>query len=71
MTHCQRYLPPASSRREFLARTSCGFGGVAFAALASENLPAAPAFDPGSLAPRTGMFPAKARNVIFLYMDGG
>ena len=44
-----------------LGRCANGFGAVAFAALAAE------AQDP----PRPTHFRARARNVIFLYMDGG
>ena len=71
MSHCHRFLPAATSRREFLTRTGCGFGAVALAALAQDSAFAAPAFDPGSLQPRITMHPATAKNVIFLYMDGG
>jgi hypothetical protein len=70
MPHCHHDLPPATSRREFLNRAACGFGSVAFAALAAEAA-TEPAFDPGSLTPRTPMHRATAKNVIFLFMDGG
>lgn len=48
-----------------------GFGALAFAALAPDLLaaPESPAGDP--LAPRKTHWSAKARNVIFLFMDGG
>jgi hypothetical protein len=54
-----------------LARCANGFGAVALAALMKDR-----AFAGGSpvgnpLAPRPTHFRAKARNVIFLYMDGG
>jgi hypothetical protein len=56
-----------------LARTASGFGAVALAALAGD-----PAFGLTSsdrrtnpLAPQATHFPAKAKNVIFLFMDGG
>jgi hypothetical protein len=71
MPHCHRYTPPPSSRRHFLAQAACGFGGVALAALAHEAAYGAPAVDPGSLSPRVTPFPARAKHVIFLYMDGG
>jgi hypothetical protein len=70
MAHCQRFLPAATSRREFLTQTGCGFGGVALATLLHETA-AATDFDPGSLTPRVTHHPATAKNVIFLYMDGG
>ncbi|MDZ4688452.1 MAG: DUF1501 domain-containing protein [Planctomycetaceae bacterium] len=71
MPHCQHFLPHPISRREFLNRAACGFGSVAFAAMMAETVTAADTFDPGSLAPRTPMFRPTAKNVIFLYMDGG
>jgi hypothetical protein len=53
------------TRREWLSQTSCGFGALALAGIASaEN-----AADP--LAPRTPHFAAKAKRVIFLFMQGG
>lgn len=71
MSHCRRFLSPPTSRREFLAQAACGFGGVALAALAHDPAYGAPAVDPGSLAPRVPMYRATAKNIIFLYMDGG
>lgn len=79
--HCGRFQAPAFSRREMLRRTACGFGAVALTALAGErgygddasDLPRQPAqpdtFDP--FTPRPPHFPAKCKNVIYLYMDGG
>lgn len=53
-----------------LRRCAMGFGGVAMQALLQEEAGASAGItDP--LAPRVPHFPAKARNVIFLYMDGG
>ena len=54
------------TRREWLTRTANGFGGLALAALLQEQ---ARATDP--LAVRAPHFPAKAKSVIFLFMDGG
>jgi hypothetical protein len=60
-------------RRDFLRQAGCGFGAVALAALwAQQDLggaETAAASDP--LAPKPPHFQAKAKNVIFLYMDGG
>src|SRR3954468_7614773 len=59
-----------SSRREFLRKAGCGFGAVALAALLKQ-----PAF--GTTAPfnaaaaRIAHRPNKAKNVIFLFMEGG
>ena len=51
------------SRRDWLARTGCGFGALALSGLAS----AAP--DP--LATKEPHHKAKAKRVIFLFMQGG
>src|SRR5438552_17513047 len=51
------------SRRDWLTRTSCGFGSLALSALATH------AADP--LAAKRPVFPAKAKRVIFLFMQGG
>ena len=62
------------NRREWLTRTANGFGGLALAALLQDEARAAGASldrstDP--LAVREPHFPARAKNVIFLFMDGG
>jgi hypothetical protein len=59
-----------------LKRTACGFGAVALTVLAEElgygDDLKTPQHEPANLfAPRTPHFPAKCKNVIFLYMDGG
>ncbi len=64
--HCGRFIDRGLTRRDMLLRSASGFGALAFAALASE--PAEGADETGSRKPH---FPAKARSVIFLYMDGG
>src|SRR6266850_3317453 len=73
--HCGRFAPAPLTRREMLIRCANGFGAVALAALIGDKAFAGPVESPaavvGSLAPRPPHFPAKARNVIFLYMDGG
>jgi hypothetical protein len=56
----------ALSRRQWLNTTACGFGGLALAGLATAR---AAADNP--LAPKTPHFPAKAKRVIFLFMQGG
>lgn len=64
-------FPPAHSRftrRDWLRLTSCGFGYLALAGLATE----AAARSPGNpLAVRKPHFRAKAKRVIFLFMQGG
>ncbi len=53
-----------TTRREMLCRCANGFGGLALAAMLAEA-----ADDP--LAPHSPHFKAKAKSVIFLFMDGG
>src|SRR5262245_45502667 len=73
--HCGCFAPEPLTRREMLLRCANGFGAVALAALLGDKTFAGTNDNPGtlggSLAPRPPHFPAKARNVIFLYMDGG
>ena len=57
------------TRRSLLQTTGCGFGYLAFAALANET--AARDGKGNPLAPKPTHFPAKARRVIFLCMEGG
>jgi hypothetical protein len=62
--HCGRFLDTSLTRRDMLRYCANGFGAVALAALlAEEGHSATPIQRPH--------FPARARNVIFLYMDGG
>lgn len=58
----------AFSRREWLQRTSAGFGYLALSALATQRAIAESA---PPLAPKQPHFPAKAKRVLFLCMDGG
>lgn len=71
MSHCRRYQPDPASRRDFLARTGCGFGLTALASLAQQAAYGASPVDDGSLLPREPHFPPLATRVIFLYIDGG
>ena len=71
--HCQRFLAPAVSRRDMLRQCASGFGAVAATALMAD-----PAFSGDDvdapinpLAPKQPHFDPTAKNVIFLYMDGG
>jgi hypothetical protein len=66
----------AQTRRHFLNRCAVGLGGLALASLLdSRRLGAAPtgpaAALPNPLAPRPTHFPARAKNVIYLFMAGG
>ena len=62
------------TRRELLRHSSAGFGYLAMAGLASMDRSAAMASEQGAanpLAPKTPHFPASAKRVIFLCMQGG
>src|SRR6185437_15895363 len=61
------HIPLFRSRREFLHRAGGGFGALAFAALSAETQAASS--DP--FAPKKPHFSAKAKSVIFLFMEGG
>ena len=76
--HCGHWLSAPTNRREMLLRCANGFGAVALAALLAENDygaaiadAAQPAAGPDRVAQRGPHFAARARSVIFLYMDGG
>jgi hypothetical protein len=72
MFPCHRYQPPPLDRRGFLRQAGCGFGAVALAALlANRDIEAAGQQPASPLAPRPPHFRPQAKNVIFLYMDGG
>ena len=71
MFPCRRLRPPPISRRAMLERCASGFGAVALAALWADENRAAGLNAGNPLAPKSAHFPAKAKNVIFLYMDGG
>src|SRR5262245_10881525 len=66
--HCGRFSKPLT-RRAMLCRCANGFGAVALTALLAEEGHAVPTAEPSST--RGRHHAAKARNVIFLYMDGG
>jgi len=58
--------PCGRTRREFLWEVGGGFAGLALCDLLSRETAFA-----GALAPRTSHFPARAKHVIFLFMNGG
>ncbi len=66
--HCGNFTNRPTSRRDLLKGCAMGFGGVALEAMMAGQSRAA-VTDP--LAPKLPHFPARAKNVIFLYMDGG
>lgn len=70
--HCQRFQPAPLTRRDMLRRCANGFGAVALSSLLGDQaFGASPGVDRNPLAPRPPHFPAKAKSVIFLFMDGG
>jgi hypothetical protein len=72
MYPCRRCSPPPIDRRTLLRQAGCGFGALALAALwAQGELPGAEHVGADPLAPKPPHFRPRARNVIFLYMDGG
>ena len=70
MSHDDRLEHLALTRRELLQRCGMGFGAMALGSmLAPEIASAAEAANP--LLPRSPHFPAKAKHVIHLFMNGG
>src|ERR1700722_16031920 len=66
--HCGRFLSAPLTRRQMLRRCANGFGSVALAGLLAQESRA------GFRGEGTAGLPhmrAKAKNVIFLFMDGG
>ena len=72
--HCNNFRKSPLSRREMLTECATGFGMFALSALLTDPaFGATPARSDSlnPLAPKPSHFPAKAKSVIFLYMDGG
>src|SRR5436853_3781918 len=69
-THAQ----PWQTRRDFLLSAGGGFGALALTALLGDN-PVRAALAPDAvvspLSPRKPRLPARAKSVIFLFMEGG
>lgn len=60
------------TRRHFFNRCGVGVGSMALGSLLNRETYAAPASETGNpLAPKQPDFPAKAKNIIFLFMAGG
>src|SRR4051812_2443736 len=57
------------NRREWLARMGNGMGSLGLAALLAEQEARASSANP--LAPKVAHFPAKAKHIIHLFMNGG
>src|SRR5579862_6858355 len=66
----------AITRRQLLARMGNGFAGLSLAGLLADEAQATPVSDAAlrtlhPLAPKSAPLPAKAKRVIFLFMNGG
>ncbi|MBT7352478.1 MAG: DUF1501 domain-containing protein [Phycisphaerae bacterium] len=67
MHHCGQFQSLGVTRREMLRSCVCGFGSLAFGGLTADVLAKA-----GVLGGSSGLHhPATAKNIIFLFMDGG
>ena len=70
--HCGNFRHLGATRRDLLRSAGLGFGGLALNALLGERAFGGSGQAPGdAFAPRKPHFPARAKSVIFLYMDGG
>jgi hypothetical protein len=70
---CNRRIE-VTSRREFLVRSSFGFGSLALGYLMNCDSALAAAVSPGPAGPlalKTPHFKAKARSVVFIFLQGG
>ncbi|MGE0376582.1 MAG: DUF1501 domain-containing protein [Planctomycetaceae bacterium] len=65
------YEPFASDRRALLKSAACGFGSLALAGMCAERSPAGSTAQRNPLAERQPLFPARARRIIFIFMQGG
>lgn len=60
-----------TTRREMLVRGGAGFGALALASLLNDHPLSGAVKSENPLAPKAGHYPAKAKSVIFLFMEGG
>src|SRR6516225_512323 len=67
------HVEPLYTRRDFLLRGGAGFGALALNFLLQQDRAfARTTTEPDRpMAPRSPHFPARARSVIFLFMEGG
>src|SRR6476619_689953 len=63
-----QHVTLARSRRDFRRLAGCGFGSLAFSALAAAE-DAKTQINPFS--PKAPHFPTKCKSVVFLFMEGG
>src|SRR5438105_187290 len=71
MFPCHRYTPTPLNRRSFLRQAGCGFASVALAVMWAEEQIVAEEKAAAPLASKQPHHRPRAKNVIFLYMDGG
>src|SRR5437016_10675480 len=74
MYPCRRRQPLPITRRQMLHQCAQGFGSIALTALLADQSQAAPAMNSGLRTQHSALLPhfrARAKNIIFLYMDGG
>lgn len=62
---------PVRNRREFFTQAGSGLASIALGALLNEERAAAANVATDPLAPKNGHHPAKAKSVIWLFMEGG
>ncbi|MHC4994178.1 MAG: DUF1501 domain-containing protein [Planctomycetota bacterium] len=65
----QSHIQLPTSRRDFLTRAGGGFGALALTHLLATDRAYAKRVDP--LAPKVGHLPVRAKNVIFVFLQGG
>ena len=70
-SRCTGHGRPACDRRDFLRRAGAGFGMLALADLLAQQGLAEEDRALNPLAPKPSHFPAKAKSVIWLFMEGG
>ena len=74
MAHCRNFQPQPVSRRDMLRQSAMGFGSLALTHLLTKDGKAVEEGRRDSkkpFLPREPHFPAKAKHVIYLYLDGG
>ena len=73
LAEAERRITHDITRRHFFGRCGVGLGALALNQLLSaDGFGASPKIDPARpMSPRVPHFPAKAKNVIFLFMAGG
>ncbi len=68
---CSRPVSNAATRREFLYGLGATLGSVAMTSAFAKDITASASPASSPLAPKQPIFPARAKNVIMLFMEGG